>query len=781
MAEFDNGLLVINGVGNHPPTQTLEAIVEPLLARMRAEGVLVDSFARELGEKDQPGGVFDAIEVKYQPKPPAEEMRRLLIVEGRWQGLYRRADAPQMSAWIYARQTGMVWEVVRYLSRSFGGLLLSTVFAALCISAAALAGWDPSSRWMAGVILAAAVGVGVGAVSLEPADPSPQGEQEKDTRRLRRAKAAVPNFLSLSFPSPAASALFLPVFVGLLVLAIQAIDGSDTRPAWLLLSALGVALGTSFHADVDVGGIWTTRTQGVRSFFAALVEMIVSASLFLVYTTMRVAIVAAAAMAIVVFLVVTPLIRLLASVPFTSKLRWWLFSKFETALFTGGFADMESVLNNHVSAAAMRTRLRKALSETRSGVRKEGVITVVVHSGGAPLAWDLLSSDALGSELAVDGTGHRFKLVTVGAALNWARRGLNDRRATRIDRPLVSGGPALDHKTAWLNIYSAWDPTPHGPLTESEWPSPWKSMFPHEVPPHGLNLQVRNLGAPVREEHQEYWANQEQVVPILGWAIDEEIEWSERNSRPEWRTHWAAVRAALVSTLVRVRLVLVTCIIWVFMSLLTTGGDAFQFVLIAPDNIPVINDVQVFGISQKEALCADNTYGFDNGNVSTSCQLVQRNDKDGKVQQALEYLSEHDRDGSIVAVAGTLVLAYLVMNLYTTLFWSQLARGPLPFGARGPTDTRDNHRFPWILTPAVVIVVPFVLSLAVLAFTLPLWSKVSFIAGTTLVGFCECGWLWASVKAAKTKDDPGKWRAYRRPLGRALPQRGSRTRASPAP
>lgn len=38
MDAYDTGLLVINGIGAHPPTQTLDAMMEPLLARMRAEG-----------------------------------------------------------------------------------------------------------------------------------------------------------------------------------------------------------------------------------------------------------------------------------------------------------------------------------------------------------------------------------------------------------------------------------------------------------------------------------------------------------------------------------------------------------------------------------------------------------------------------------------------------------------------------------------------------------------------------------------------------------------------
>jgi hypothetical protein len=767
MAEFDTGLLVINGVGNHPPTQTLEAIVEPLLARMRAEGVLVDSFATELGDRDEPGGTFDAIDVEYRTKPsPSGSTRHLRIVEGRWQGLYRKADAPKMSAWIYARQTRMVWEVVRYLSRSFGGFLLSASFLALAITALALPFWHPPLLWISWIMLTVAIGVGLGTVYLEHEGPilSKPGTMGKKVWTL---------FLFWQSPQ----FLLFPVFALLLVLAISGFAGLGRPPAGLLLlGALALALAISLYADVR--DLWSDQ-ESLKGRSMAFGQMIISAPLFLVYTTMRAVVVVGALIAIVVFLFITPLIRLLASVPFTSRLNWWVVSKFETALFTGGFADMESVLNNHVATAAMRSRLRKALSETRCHVRKDGLITVVVHSGGAPLAWELLSSNQLTRELETGPTGHRFRLLTVGAGLNWARRGLKDRDATPIDRPLVTGGPALTCKTQWLNIYSTWDPTPHGPVPVDEWPFfdgasngyTWESMLPDVNPPKAANLLVRNLGAPVREEHREYWSNQEQVVPLLGWAIDPDVEWSKNNSGPKWRAHWSNVRLALISPLVRVRIILVGCVVAILVTAFSSD-DPFHSFLSGPDNLPDIpffDMPNLLGISRKQASCADNTFRVVDGAISKDCQSVPEHDNDGGLQTALEYLSQHDTLGSAAAVATTVVLAYLVMNLYTNLFWSQLARGPLPFGVKGPTNNINNYRIQWPLTLWVVVVIPFLLSLVVLAFDLPMWPRVTLISVTASVGICECIVLWGSVRAARDTTDMSLWRAYQLPLGRSHP------------
>lgn len=114
MDAYDTGLLVINGIGAHPPTQTLDAMMEPLLARMRAEGSLIDTVATQLGDPEGPGGKFDALVVDYRAGDPPEN-RKLLVVEGRWQGLYRKPNLNKMSAWLYARQGGMILDVVRYL------------------------------------------------------------------------------------------------------------------------------------------------------------------------------------------------------------------------------------------------------------------------------------------------------------------------------------------------------------------------------------------------------------------------------------------------------------------------------------------------------------------------------------------------------------------------------------------------------------------------------------------------------------------------------------------
>jgi hypothetical protein len=501
---------------------------------------------------------------------------------------------------------------------------------------------------------------------------------------------------------------------------------------------------------------------------------VLAAQLFLAYSLMRVFIVLGALLAIVVFWLVTPLIRLLASIPFTSRFRWWLFSRFEVGLFTGGFSDMESVLNNHVSATAIRLRLRNTLSKMRAEMTDDGVISVVVHSGGAPQTWELLSSD----ELAASGSpNHRFRLITVGAALNWARRGLRDRDATQIDRPLY--GHDTSNKTAWLNAYSTWDPTPHGPIPVDARPylidgKPTWEPFVLTADEAAPNYVVRNLGAPVREEHREYWFNQEQVVPLLGYALDEDMEWSQQHVQTQWRTHWANVRLALVSTLVRVRLILLACALTIVLPFFH-GDDVFQtwlempetFAENAKDVVRFRISVPVAGISLQKAFCADPDYRpaervrariVTQGNPDSSwatdrCVAAgKEGGNNNQVQDLLNYFSRHDFRGSAFAVAATLVLVYLVMVVFTELLWSQLARGSMPFGARSPQEPGEaDFRTRPVFTFSFVMLAPAVISIGLFLVPLPDVIRWWLVLASLGIGLCEWFGLLFSIPAARAK------------------------------
>ncbi|MGE0598468.1 MAG: hypothetical protein AB7J35_01410 [Dehalococcoidia bacterium] len=779
--------MVINGIGNHPPTQTLEAITEPLLARMRAERVLQDATAIQVGDADEPGGKFDAIDVRYTRSPRDQTVRRLLIVEGRWQGLYRKADERKMSAWIYARQAGMILEIVKYLARSWGGLLLSASFIAMSGTAIWLAGSNPEDPKLGVTLIALGVLVLVGLALLDAPLELPKWATLKDRSRISRPSAVVLTGIGL----------------GLAVWGVSLIMLSDPwQPPWIVAfsGALLISAGSSFSVDVE--DFWNTSkgSVGIKETslrkLSALIKMSMLSPVFLVYTSMRAFIVIGALVAIAVFWILVPVIRLLASLPFTSRFSWWIFGKFETALYTTGFADMESVLNNHVSATAMRARLRNGLRATMANVKPGRPITVVVHSGGAPSAWELLSSDSLREELKSNNQGHRFHFLTVAPGLNWARRGANDRNATRIDQPLVRCGPALQTKTKWLNVYSTWDPTPHGPLKVDEEPfridgeCTWQPLLgpdpddaparpPGDADPNGVkcgyeaqaNIQVRNLGAPVREEHREYWHNQEQVVPLLGFAIDKHMEWSRRHTEPRWRNYWASVRLLLVSSLVRVRLVLVACVVAILI-LWFHDGDPFQALLATPYDfaykqvdLPIVPSFRLSDILDGDlalkAACKDSD--FQTHNAETCSQFSDASGQisggSGPVNRFLVFFSVHDNAGAILTILSIALLAYLVMNVYTNLFWAQLARGPLPYGDGGiehsrgfigPERVGDRFKFKWVSTFFIVVVVPTIISSTLFLFNIPFEVRVAVVSLSLIVGLFEFGALWRWVLAARS-------------------------------
>jgi len=782
MDAYDTGLLVINGIGAHPPTQTLDAMMEPLLARMRAEGSLIDTVATQLGDPEGPGGKFDALVVDYRAGDPPEN-RKLLVVEGRWQGLYRKPDLNKMSAWLYARQGGMILDVVRYLGRTWGTFLLSLTFTLLMATAIVLGGWKPHQRFIDVVAVGTTV-VGVAGFVVLAWETRPESAETKSRWH------AIPNVVDrpdrLAWLDPGLALVCAALLAGWAGWSL--VEPCNLLAVYPLGLALLLAMATSMVGDIrdDFAG---RREPGdgsdegdvgdghARPFIKTIALAPVFTLLFWVYITMRAVIVVAALFAIVFFWVFVPLLRLLALLPFANRFSWWVFTKFETALFTGGWADMESVLNNHVSTAAMRARLRTALSLLRDEVKCDKPLTVIVHSGGSPLAWDLLSSSWLRDELARSGARHHdLRLVTVAPSLNWARKAMRDRRATMVEGELVPG-------TKWLNIYSAWDPTPHGetdatisPLWDAT--ALWAPLLDTDEPvtreaaTARANLVVRNLGAPVLDEHREYWQNQEQVVPVLVHAIDPDIKWASEQSTKEWRAYWGNVRLGLVSTLVRVRLILVSSIIAVLMSAFSDDG-AFHAIVSAPDNMgklgAAVLPIDVSGVSRSELLKPSNATTQEQGRASTTA--ASSNDSTTRAQRTLNYLRDHRVAGNVFVVAATILVAYLLMNIYTNLAWALLARRPQPYGVEGSIQEISNFRMTRTRieqTFVVVCIIPGLLSLFLLALDLSSATRAVLIGVLSAVGLVEFFWLTLSVRAARwVGTESTHWDAYRCAKGRA--------------
>jgi hypothetical protein len=407
---------------------------------------------------------------------------------------------------------------------------------------------------------------------------------------------------------------------------------------WSTLFAL-LALFIAFSAGlVEVVLSWDDEHERAKRVPARYVFAFAPAMTLMIYHVQRGLVMLITACAIVILPIVTALTRLIATVPGLDWLARGIISSVETALLVGAPTDVATISNNPVGSAGIQSRLRGGLAELEARVKSGGTITVVGHSAGTPLAWWLLSEPEIQKRqhrLAKE-KRFRYRLITVGAALNWAKRGM-DCTATDLERPLVRSDEHADavllktdkafavaHATrvVWVNPHATWDPVSHGPVWPAEYKGTWGTrddliraaeqaghpelpemhddppgvaeraglslywlagwilrvpaypMFyaisfalplfkklalaPSGEPPRGErpdpNVFTRSLGSPISAEHSEYFRNQQEVIPLIVTSIDSEIGWAGYDIEHERRIRWANARSAMLSALVRARI-----------------------------------------------------------------------------------------------------------------------------------------------------------------------------------------------------------------------------------
>ena len=728
---YDAGLVVVHGIGQHAKGSFLTRAIGPFLGRMRAEGVLRSVRSRSFAAGVDGSEPLEALDVCYRTSPDADEDRDLLIVEGRWSDAYKRANPAQISAWVFRHEIPMLAQVFSFFAR--GRWLAVAVGAmALLVAGLILLGSRPDDWPIAVALVVCSVTF---AVALASANFSwDAGEHSRELwlgvagSVVLMAGAAVMTFIAcwLVFEAP-----YGPV-------------GAVVGPLALLAAGVGVVKLLANWAPAQ----WCVA--GLR-----LVPMAA-------FSYQRGVVIILTSLGMVLLPVLTALLRVIAGIPGLGIVGLKALQKLEETFFVGSnFGDMHAFADSPARFARIASAVEEALIQVESRVKPGGTVTVMAHSGGAVVSWVLLTEPFATRRLA----DRRYRVITAGAALNWAQQGFDEPDLPTIDGQFVN--QTGDLRTLGAHIYGTWDAVPHGPFQP-------KDNKPDPIIPGKFNIPARNLGEPSLAEHGEYWNNQEDVVPVIGRAIDPELDWVKR-ATGAGDAPWALrtnARLGVVAVLTRVRVALLIAPV-IAVALLVASFASLT---------PGVRSVDNRQAGDTETTAADGNLNLlyraadEYGSSLGSCFTVSQ-DVDG-VKQPLNAKQYYDRcelpsPGENVvwfglrnAAAGNtvfVVLLWLValglLGAYRDLFWRIGGRtdASLTHEQHGIATTwaPNGWRFigTWIgmgVVPALLWLVPV---LAIHAVTEV--DRLVYAAGLALsaaIAFAEWMYVRTLVEAARCED-----------------------------
>lgn len=511
--EFDAGLVVVHGVGRHAKGAFFTRAVGPFLGRMRAEGALRSVRSLSFPAGVDGAGSLEALDVRYAAAPDSAE-KRLLMVEGRWADAYERAGPPQIAAWVFRHELPMLWRVLIYFCRDWmwlGAAVLALGFLVAALFAVVATDGDPA--WPAALLGASLI------CALTLAAWNFQWRTVPLRTRIGGLAGAVAVFALIS--GGAYAALWL----------------AWSRPyGWG-----GAAAGA---AGLVAGGALLTWVSCAWERFAwtALGFRLVPLAAF---SYQRGVVIIVVAIGMVVLPALTALLRIVASIPGVGLLGLKGLQRIEETLFIGSnFGDMHAFADSPARFARIASAVEHALRQVEDRVKPGGTVTVLAHSGGALVSWVLLTEPFAAQRRP----SLRYRVITAGAALNWAQHGFDE-----PDLPPITGrfvNQAGPNQTLGAHIYGTWDSVPHGPFRP-------QGNQPAAIVPDRFNIAARNLGDPSLAEHGEYWNNQEDVVPVIGRAIDDSMPWVAEATATgaAWDVR-ANARLGVVAVLTRVRVAL---------------------------------------------------------------------------------------------------------------------------------------------------------------------------------------------------------------------------------
>ena len=537
-ATYDAGLVVVHGVGQHAKGSFLTRAVGPFLGRMRAEGSLRSVRALSYSAGVDGAEALEALDVCFGPAD-AEEEKRLLIVDGRWADAYKRATPAQISAWVFRHELPMLWQVLRYFTRS--GFWLAAALASLTFMVAGLAALGSEDDRGAGAIVLVLVSLSL-AVLLATRNFRWGSEEHSRAVWLGIAGSAV-------------------LFAGAAVVTFAA--------CWLVFEApfgpVGAIAGVLALAVAGVGVMkffanWPAAQWSVLGF--RLVPLAA-------FSYQRGVVIVLTVIGMVLLPVLTALLRIISGIPGLGIVGLKGLQRLEETFFVGSnFGDMHAFADSPARFARIASAVEQALIQVETRVKPGGTVTVVAHSGGALVAWVLMTEPFASRRIS----SRRYRIITAGAALNWAQRGFDEPDMPPITGAFVNQMGA--DPTLGANVYGTWDAVPHGRFAPG-------GNEPQPIIPGRFNIPARNLGEPSLAEHGEYWNNQEDVVPVIGRAVDDTLPWVQRATGNEYAWNLRAnARLGVVAVLTRVRVALflapVIALVLLLASPVVRGSDERQ-------------------------------------------------------------------------------------------------------------------------------------------------------------------------------------------------------------
>jgi|GEM_PF-6362882 len=725
--EYDAALVVVHGIGQHAKGSFLTRATGPLLGRMRAEDVLRSVRSRAFKAGVDGAEELEALDITYANDETAAE-KHLLVVEGRWADAYRRAPPAQISAWVFRHEIPMLWQVLRFFARS--PLWTGAAVGALGLLGAALVALvaGEGNPGLAALLMIASAGLAavLGARNFNWDTPETLG-------KLLGVLGAAVAFVAI------AGAVFVSVrlvfehpfgWPG----ALAAIAG--------LLGAAGVFIWWAARYPHAQWGVLGLRLAPLAA-----------------YSYQRAVTIIIIAFGIVFLPTLTAVLRIFASIPGLGLVGLKSLQKIEETFFIGSnFGDMHAFADSPARFARIASAVEQAIIEAETRVKAGGTVTVLAHSGGGVVSWVLLTEPFASRRLA----DRKYRIITVGAALTWAQNGFDEPDLPPIDQPFVN--PTGPNQTLGAHVYGTWDAVPHGRFLPG-------ANEPAPIIPGRFNIPSRNLGEPSLDEHGEYWNNQEEVVPVIGRAIDDSLPWVKRATDDglAWNLRSNA-RLGVVSVLTRVRVALLLAPVFALVLMLAAP--------IAPDSD-----------ARKDPGWAGETGTADTGNINLlyraadqyghrlgACfQVSTREDGlrspvtqgefeascglPGPVEATLWFAFRNATAGNAVFVVVLWLLALGLLGAYRDLFWRVGGRSDASLTHKdfGIATTLRPHPMRFLSTWFALSIVPALLWLApVLA--IHLVEEVDgtvYAAGLAIsvaVGFAEWTWVRTLTEAARVVD-----------------------------
>jgi hypothetical protein len=498
--DCDAGLLLVHGAGAHPRMTTFYDLLDPTIKRLDASKQLIQVKPFQFGDKEEPGGLFDALLVKYSrlpfprgTQPPEHQVEKLVAVEGRWENIFVQPGQRAMSSWFGRNAVRTSLGMLLYHLRAGGG---PWCLAILALFATGIAYADNDPSWLAPALIASAFAVAFGFALFDLLH-----SQRASVRMQPDTCSTVPGFrVSGEVQKTEQLVRIIPVAVTLMIYRVQrALMIVAALLVLLLLPLIAVLLRLISGIPFLAGISYNVLAKAERALMGgALGDVGVIASNYIAASVVH------------------------------ARVRRGLL-EIESRMKHGGHV---AVLGYSAGATPAWNVLSEPDIHDPARVRQK-------------LRYSLLT---VGSQLNWAKHGYQSEATPLSQPL------VNCDARPREE--------IFHEKTLWINAYGTWDPPAQGPVDwrqwrtaaqRDDWEPPWRTLHAGDSAADP-NLALNNLGCPLSAEHSEYYRNQHEFIPALLDALGIR-NWSIGNTWGAQRRIWCNIRLAILAPLVRTRLI----------------------------------------------------------------------------------------------------------------------------------------------------------------------------------------------------------------------------------